>query len=101
VEVLCVVEALPEAHIVYCESRMLLDRGRYGSWRDIQDTYPDYMASLGPWCEEDIVGFLFDDFGPDEAQWPFTRRAVAEFFASGTQVLVCQDAVPGILSQPK
>jgi hypothetical protein len=88
-------EALPEAHIVYCESRMLLDRGRYGSWRDIQDAYPDYKASLGPWPEADIVGFLADDFGPDESRWPFARQAVADFFRSGAQLLVCQDAEPG------
>lgn len=66
-------EALPEAHIVYCESRILLDRGQYGSWRDIQDAYPDYKASLGPWSEAEIVEFLTVDFPPDESHWPFTR----------------------------
>jgi len=84
--------AVPEAHIVYCESRMLLDRGRYESWRDIQDAYPDYKASLGPWSEADIVAFLADDFGVDESRWPFTRRAIADFFRSGERLLVCQEA---------
>jgi hypothetical protein len=84
-------EALPEALIVYCEARMLLDRGRYGSWRDIQDAYSDYKASLGPWSEAEIVEFLADDFGPDESQWPFTRLIIADFFRSGAQFLECQE----------
>ncbi len=92
--------SLSEAHIVYCESRMLLDRGRYGAWWDIQDAYPDYTASLGPWPEADIVGFLADDFGPNESQWPFTRRAVAEFFRSAERLLVCQEAEPGDAPHP-
>ena len=89
-------EAAPEAHIVYCRSQMLLDRQKYGSWRDVQDAYDDYMASFGPWSEAEIVGFLADDFGPDESRWPFTRRAVAEFFRSGAQLLVSSDAEPTV-----
>ena len=83
---------MPDAHIVYCESRMLLDRGDYASWRDIQDAYPDYKTSLGPWSEAEIVGFLEDDWGPDDSRWPFTRRAIAEYFRSGERLLI--DPVP-------
>ncbi|MDQ2731816.1 MAG: hypothetical protein M3Y56_09175 [Armatimonadota bacterium] len=83
-------EVSTEAHIVYCELRMLLDRTRYESWRDIQDAYPDYKTSLGPWSEADIVEFFADDRGIDDSRWPFTRRAIAEFFRSRSQLLVCQ-----------
>lgn len=72
----------PDAYLVYCESRMLLDRGMYQSWREIQDTYSDYVASLGPWAETDIISFLADDFGPDDSQWPFTQAAINSFFTS-------------------
>jgi hypothetical protein len=85
-------ELLPEARIVYCVSRMLLDRRQYDSWRDIQDAYPDYKTSLGPWSEAEIVGFLGDDFGTDDSGWPFTRQAIADFFRSDAQFLVSQDA---------
>jgi hypothetical protein len=84
-------ERLPEAHLVYCESRILLDRGRYRSWRDIQDSYSDYRTSLGPWSETEIVDFLADDFGPDESKWPFTRQAIADFFRSKERLLVCRE----------
>ena len=47
-----------EAHIVHCEERMLLDKGPYADWRAVQDAYADYKTSLGPWSEEEIVGFL-------------------------------------------
>jgi len=83
---------LPKAHIVYCESRMLLDRGQYESWRDIQDAYQDYKASLGPWSEAEILEFLEDEYGSDDDRWGFTRQAIAEFFRSGEQLLVSQDA---------
>lgn len=87
-------EALPEAHIVYGGPRMLLDRGQYESWRDVQDAYEDYNASFGPWSEAEIVGFLEDDWGADDSQWPFSRWAIAEFFRSGQPLLVCQVASP-------
>lgn len=61
-------ESVPEAHIVYCRSQMLLDRQEYGSWRDVQDAYGDYMASLGPWSEAEVVGFLEDDWGADDGR---------------------------------
>lgn len=83
---------MPKAHIVYCESRMLLDRGQYESWRDIQDAYQDYKASLGPWSEAEILEFLEDEYGSDDDRWGFTRQAIAEFFRSGEQLLVSQDA---------
>ena len=69
-------EALPEAHIVYCGPRMLLDRGQYESWRDVQDAYEDYNASFGPWSEAEIVGFLEDDWGADDSRWPFSRPSM-------------------------
>jgi hypothetical protein len=85
------IDTSPGAHIVYCESRMFLDRGRYGSWREIQDAYEDYKASLGPSSESEIVEFLEDDWGPDDKQWPFTRQAIADFFRSEAQLLMSKD----------
>jgi hypothetical protein len=84
-----------EAHIVYCDSQMLLDRNEYGSWRNVQDAYEDYNASFGPWSEAEIVEFLEDDWGLDDLQWPFTRRAIVEFFRSSDLLLVCQEAELG------
>jgi hypothetical protein len=88
-------EAVPQAHIVYCWSQMLLDRKQYGSWRELQDAYDDYMASLGPWSEEEIVGFLKNDWGADDLQWQFTRRAIADFFRSSELLQVCPEGEPG------
>jgi hypothetical protein len=84
-----------EAHIVYCDSQMLLDRNKYDSWRNVQDAYEDYKASFGPWSEAEIVAFLEDDWGLDDLQWPFTRRAIAEFFRSSESLLVCREAETG------
>lgn len=82
---------MDEAHIVYCSSRTLIDRSGYASWRDIQHAYEDYMASLGPWSQAEIVEFLSDDFGPDDSKWPFSRTAIADFFRSGSVTLVAPE----------
>lgn len=40
--------------IIYTETAMFLSKKTYPSWRDIQDEFFDYNASLGPW-EADVV----------------------------------------------
>jgi hypothetical protein len=81
-----------DAHIVYCEKRMLLDKGPYSDWWAIQSTYPDYKASLGPWSEDEILAFLRDDWGHDESKWPFSRESIAAFFGCNERVLRERDA---------
>lgn len=59
-----------ELHIIYTKSDMILSKKEYGSWREIQDEYEFYMASLGPWNEEDIIEYLdfeYLDLSPDAA----------------------------------
>lgn len=86
-------ESMSVAHIVYCKSRMLLDKGRYESWRDVQDTYPDYVASLGPWNKSEILEFLCDDFGSDDEKWPFCQRLINDYFDSKAQLLIHEEPV--------
>jgi hypothetical protein len=78
---------MSDAHIVYCEQHVLLDKGPYGEWREIQYAYADYTTSLGPWTEDEIVSFLRDDWGQDESKWPFSRQSIAAFFCSDAPVL--------------
>jgi hypothetical protein len=66
---------------------MILDRRDYSSWRDIQDAYDDYMASLGPWSEAEIIEFLQADWGRDDADWPFSKNAISAFFSSNNLLL--------------
>jgi hypothetical protein len=77
----------PRAHIVYCHKRTLLDKWPYAGWREIQDAYEDYMASLGAWNEAEFIEFFAWDFGPDDAKWPFARREIEDFFRSGDRLL--------------
>jgi hypothetical protein len=37
---------------------MLLSKHPYQSWREIQNQYPDYMTSLGPWEEDAVTEYL-------------------------------------------
>ena len=51
-------------HIIYTESDMLLSRKQYASWREIQDAYATYKASLGPWDHLEVISYLSDEY-PD------------------------------------
>ncbi|HEN8711949.1 TPA: hypothetical protein U8203_001521 [Pseudomonas putida] len=47
-----------QIHIIYTQTIVLLSKHPYQSWREIQDQYPDYMASLGPWEEDEVIEYL-------------------------------------------
>lgn len=51
-------------HVIYTESAMLLSKKAYSSWREIQDEYSDYKASLGPWSVKQVLGLFEEDY-PD------------------------------------
>ncbi len=54
-----------EMHIIYLrDGAVWLSRKNYTGWRQIQDEYQDYMASLGPWPEETVCDFLEEEY-PD------------------------------------
>ncbi len=47
-----------ELHIVFRrENPTLLTKKPYLDWRQIQDEFDDYMASLGPWTVSDVIDF--------------------------------------------
>jgi hypothetical protein len=75
------------AHIVYCEGRVILDRGPYASWQDVEREYVDYTTSLGAWTAQEIIDFFEDDFGEDDTTWPFQRGQIETFFGSKEKTL--------------
>ncbi|MBO2650812.1 hypothetical protein [Shewanella algae] len=48
--------------IIYLEDNMLISKENYESWRQIQDEYETYKASLGPWEVEEIIEYLSDEY---------------------------------------
>lgn len=51
-----------ELHIIYTESAMLVSKERFSSWREIQDRYAGFKASLGPWEDEAVIAYLSDEY---------------------------------------
>ncbi len=50
---------------------MLISKKEYQSWREIQDEFPDYTASLGPWAAQETVDYLnkeYPDLTPSASQ---------------------------------
>ena len=82
-------QVIPKAYIVYCDGRTVLDRRDYPYPRtqEMQQAYPDYKTSLGPWSARDIVDFFTCDYGRDDSRWPITRQEVLDFFESGEPLL--------------
>lgn len=72
-----------QLHIIYTETDMLLSKRPYGSWKEIQDEYVDYKASLGPWCVEEVVEFLYYEYLDIS---PTAFEQVSSFLASADEV---------------
>lgn len=71
---------------------MLLSKQQYSDWREIQDEYEEYVTSLGPFTEEELVDFLSEEYGRDDAKWGFTREEVGGFMRSDAVVLEARGA---------
>jgi len=51
-----------QLHIIYTEEAVFLSKRAYPSWREIQDGYAGYKASLGPWASHAMIEFLVDEY---------------------------------------
>jgi len=69
-----------ELHLVFTESNIVLDKRQYEGWRQIQDAYPDYKASLGPWSLDEIIDFLSFEY---DNLLPSATTQVNDFSNSG------------------
>ena len=63
-------------HIVYLrKGAMLLTKKHYRDWREIQDEFEDYMASLGPWPVSDVLDFLVFEYTTEMTEGEKARIA--------------------------
>jgi len=51
-----------ELHIIFTRGEVLISKKPYASWREIQDEYDDYMASLGPWGAATVASWLAEEY---------------------------------------
>jgi membrane protease YdiL (CAAX protease family) len=83
-----VVPSPTRVHLVYLRpDGMLLTKQPAADWRELQSAHPDYMTSLGPFDEDDLVEFLTNEYGPDDSHWGFTRTEIRDFISSDATVL--------------
>jgi hypothetical protein len=78
-------ESSTQIHIIYTEAEMLLSRQVFASWREIQDAYETYKASLGPWSADEVVEYLEDEYRDLS---PAARVQMGSFLASGAETHV-------------
>lgn len=54
---------MSDLHIIFTRNEeVLISRKPYASWREIQDEYDGYMASLGPWEVTTVVSWLDEEY---------------------------------------
>lgn len=70
-------------HIVYTETAVLLSKKSYISWKEIQNDFSEYKASLGPWSIEEVTLYLDDEY-PNIAESAATQ--ISAFLISSDQV---------------
>jgi len=74
-------------YYILLKDTVLLSKKDYIHWRTIQtEFYDTYIASLGPWTQEELISYLEADFKNNE-NWPFTKMAIKCFFESDDLVL--------------
>ncbi|MBC6623810.1 hypothetical protein [Pseudomonas sp.] len=74
-----------QIHIIYTRTITFLSKHPYQSWREIQNQYPDYMTSLGPWEEDTIIDYLADEY-PELS--PHPQEQVNAFIADTQETRV-------------
>ncbi|KAB0570148.1 hypothetical protein C9383_24705 [Pseudomonas palleroniana] len=74
-----------QIHIIYIRTVMLLSKHPYQSWIEIQNQYPDYMTSLGPWEEDAVIEYLADEY-PE--LFPHPQEQVNAFIADTQEARV-------------
>lgn len=51
-----------ELHLIYTDSNVVLSKKKYADWIHIQEDFPDYKTSLGPWNLDEMVDFLNEEY---------------------------------------
>jgi len=75
--------------MIYTKTDVFLSKERYSTWREIQDKYDDYKASLGPWSVAAVISYLNDEYRNLET--PAEEQVVA--FISGDESVVAVDLI--------
>jgi hypothetical protein len=52
-----------DLNIIFTEANVLVSKKLYSSWREIEDEYDDYKASLGPWDAKTVSSWLDEEYG--------------------------------------
>lgn len=72
-------------HIIYTETELLLSKESFPTWREIQDRYAEYKASLGPWEHDVVIDYLTLDHPGLE---PSAATQVGTLLAAESQACV-------------
>lgn len=76
---------MADVTIVHLRRGTLLTKRPYASWRELQDEYDDYMASLGPYSTADLIEYLEVEYPTSQL---FGRLAIEEFMADDSRTIM-------------
>ena len=70
-----------KANYIILENSILLSKKDYANWREIQDDFDTYKASLGPYTKEELIAYLRDDI-KYESEFPISIQRIESYFNS-------------------
>lgn len=73
-------------HYIILKDTILLSKKNYSDWKEIQNDFDEYKASLGPYNKEDLIDYLRLDF-KDENEFPISLQRIESFFNSDEYLL--------------
>ena len=72
--------------IIYTSDAMYLSRQNYAGWRDMQDQFEGFKASLGEWYFDEILEFLEFEYPKNLLKPPQTWRGLLEELDTATHI---------------
>lgn len=51
-----------DLHLIYTDTNVVLSKKKYADWVQIQEDFPDYKTSLGPWSLDEMIDFLNEEY---------------------------------------
>lgn len=69
---------------MFLKSGALVSKKTYADWREIQEEFSDFKASLGPWNRDEVVEWLELEY-PDLS--PSASEQIRSLMASGSETI--------------
>lgn len=76
------------ATIIYLNDKIMISKKAYPDWHEIQKEFPDYISSLMPMTESELIQYLNEEYSSP----PFSENKIRSFFRNNDIILRQDDS---------